>query len=206
MKYQHFKKLRYVIEYPKNYTEGKRYPVVIYLHGAGTRGDSLSLLFENPFFIMLENNPEREYITVAPHCPDNMTWYDYIETLSEFAEIIRDCEFADPNKIYAMGESMGGYGTWQLAMSRPDIISAIVPVCGGGMYWNTERLIGMGVWAFHGAKDGTVLPEESKKMVDSINRFGGNAKLTVYPERDHDAWTDTYNNPEVFKWLLSHSK
>lgn len=99
---------------------------------------------------------------------------------------------------------MGGYGTWQLAMSMPEYFAAIAPICGGGMYWNAGRLINVPVWAFHGALDTTVLPEESKKMVDAVNKKGGQARLTVYPENAHNAWSDTYANPELFAWFLQH--
>ena len=104
-----------------------------------------------------------------------------------------------------MGASMGGYGTWQLAMSLPELFAAIVPICGGGMYWNASRLVNIPIWAFHGGKDTTVFKEESIKMVDAVNKCGGNAKITIYPENGHDAWSDTYKNPEVFHWLLSNT-
>ena len=107
-------------------------------------------------------------------------------------------------RVYLIGNSMGGYGTWQLAMSVPELFAAIVPVCGGGMYWNAGRLQNVPVWAFHGGKDPTVFVEESQKMVDAVNRKGGNAKLTVYPEHKHDSWTDTFSNRAVYDWLLTH--
>ena len=88
----------------------------------------------------------------------------------------------------------------------PEAFAAIVPVCGGGMYWDARRLKETPVWAFHGAQDKTVLPEESLHMVEKVNAFGGNAKLTLYPNNAHDAWTDTYSNPEVYAWLLEHIK
>ena len=113
--------------------------------------------------------------------------------------------FADTGRFYGMGASMGGYGIWQLAMSIPETFAAILPICGGGMYWNAKRLINVGVWAFHGGQDKTVLTEESVKMVEKIKKLGGNAKLTIYPDNAHNAWTDTYSNPEVFQWLLSHT-
>ena len=105
-----------------------------------------------------------------------------------------------------MGASMGGYAVWQLAMSMPEYFAAIVPICGGGMYWNAGRLIHVPVWAFHGAKDATVLLEESVKMVEAVNKKGGNAKLTIYPNTKHDSWTATYSNYEVFQWLLTHRR
>ena len=110
----------------------------------------------------------------------------------------------DRSRVYLMGSSMGGYATWQLAMSMPTAFAAIVPICGGGMYWNAARLVNVPVRAFHGALDHTVLVEESVKMVDAVNKNGGNAKLTVYPNNGHDAWSDTYSNPEVYEWLLGN--
>ena len=105
-----------------------------------------------------------------------------------------------------MGASMGGYTTWQLAMTQPEIFAAIIPICGGGMYWNAGRLKDVPVWAFHGDIDPVVLPRESEIMVKNTNLFGGNARLTVYENTAHDAWRPTFENPEVFEWLLSHSK
>ncbi|MBQ8610841.1 MAG: prolyl oligopeptidase family serine peptidase [Oscillospiraceae bacterium] len=144
-------------------------------------------------------------MTVAPQCSAD-TWFDLWEHLEALAEEIVRLPYADTERIYLMGSSMGGYGTWQLAMSMPTLFAAIVPICGGGMYWNAGRLVNVPVWAFHGGKDPTVYVEESKKMVDAVNRAGGNAKLTVYPENGHDAWSDTYSNEEVFRWLLQQKK
>lgn len=101
---------------------------------------------------------------------------------------------------------MGGYATWQMAMSYPELFAAIIPICGGGMYWNSARLVNMGVWAFHGDSDLVVLKEESKKMVDGIKNNGGKPKLTIYNNCGHNAWTPTFNNQEVWKWLLSQSR
>ena len=119
---------------------------------------------------------------------------------------VRDLPLADRGRIYLMGSSMGGYGAWQLGMSLPEVFAAIVPICGGGMHWNVWRLKNVPVWAFHGGKDTVVLPEESELLVNTLNRRGGNARLTVYPESEHDSWSETYRNKEVFKWLLSHER
>ena len=73
------------------------------------------------------------------------------------------------------------------------------------MYWNASRLVNVPIWAFHGEKDPVVLKEESIKMVNAVNKCGGNARLTIYPENEHNAWSDTYNNHEVFRWLLSNT-
>ena len=103
-----------------------------------------------------------------------------------------------------MGASMGGYGVWQLGMSLADVFAGIVPICGGGLYWDAVKLKNVPVWAFHGELDTLVLPEESKKMVEKVNKAGGNAKLTLLPDVYHDAWMSAFSNQEVYDWLLSN--
>jgi predicted peptidase len=198
-------KLRYVIRYPEGFSENKRYPVIVFLHGAGTRGDDMSRLISHPFFVLTEKHENFPFLCVAPLCTEN-TWFDLWEHLEGLIAQIAQLPFADQSRIYLTGASMGGYAAWQLAMSLPEYFAALVPVCGGGMYWNAKRLVDIPVWAFHGAKDRNVLLEESVKMVEAVNRRGGDAKLTVYPENEHDAWSDTYSNPDVFAWLLQHQK
>ena len=195
-----FETLKYIVRYPKGYIEGEKYPVVIYLHGAGSRGDSIEPSKNSVFMNYTEEYP---FVSIAPQC-DAETWFDVFEQLKRLVMKVVCEKFADEERIYLTGASMGGYGTWQLAISMPEVFAAIVPICGGGMYWDAGRLKNVPVWAFHGEKDTVVFPEESKKMVDAVNRCKGNAKLTVFPENAHDAWTDTYSNPEVFEWLLAH--
>ena len=200
-----FENMTYLLRFPKDFDENKKYPVILFLHGAGSRGNDTTALEVNPFFEITSKYEDFPFVVYAPLCSEN-TWFDMFETLERFAQKISDEKFADKKKIYAMGPSMGGYGTWQIAMSLPDTFAAIVPVCGGGMYWNAGRLKNTPVWAFHGGKDGCVKCEESVKMVDAVNKCEGDARLTIYPENAHDAWSDTYKNYEVFKWLLSHEK
>lgn len=198
-----YKELQYVVRYPDNYIEGNKYPVIILLHGAGGRGDDINVTIENPYFQISEKIENFPFISVAPLCCKN-TWFDLFEQLKSFALMIAMEHYSDNERIYLMGASMGGYGTWQLAMSMPEVFAAIAPICGGGMYWNAGRLVNVPVWAFHGKKDNVVLVRESEKMVEAVNNCGGNAKLTVYPDNEHNAWSDTYGNEEVYSWLLSH--
>ena len=196
-------KLRYLITFPEGFSDEKRYPIILFLHGAGSRGSDIRNLISNPFFKLTEKHERFPFVCIAPLCSEN-TWFDLWEHLEKLVVEIAGLPFADQNRIYLMGASMGGYATWQLAMSMPRYFAAIVPICGGGMYWNAARLVNVPVWAFHGAKDAVVLLEESVKMVEAVKRSGGKAKLTVYPENGHDAWSDTYSDPNVFLWLLQH--
>lgn len=183
----------------------KKHPAIILLHGAGSRGNNLSVLLGGAHFRYRASVEDFPFVTVAPLCSEN-TWFDMMHQLKALVHHVAALPFADENRIYLMGASMGGYGVWQLAMSIPEQFAAIVPICGGGMYWNAARLKHVPIWAFHGAKDKTVLVEESQKMVDKVNACGGSARLTVYPNNSHDAWTDTYTNPQLYEWLLTHTR
>ncbi len=200
-----FEGMQYVVAYPDSYNKDKKYPLLIYMHGAGTRGTNTELLVKSVFLAGYESQPEHPFLVVMPLCHQN-TWFDLFETLKGFMERLRRRPDVDDRRVYLTGASMGGYATWQLAMSMPEVFAAIVPVCGGGMYWNVARLEKVPVWAFHGGKDQTVLPRESEILVERLKQKGGNAKLTIYPENGHNAWTDTYYNSEVYGWLLSHQK
>ena len=196
-------KLTYLVKYPEGFSKDGKYPILIYLHGAGSRGKTTETLRNNPFFQLTAKLEGFPFVCVVPLCSEN-TWFDLFEHLQDLVKEVAKLPYANEKKIYLTGVSMGGYGTWQLAMSIPEYFAAIVPICGGGMYWNTGRLANVPVWAFHGGVDGCVLPRESEKLVEAVNKAGGNAKLTIYPEAGHDSWTPTYTNPEVFAWLLEH--
>lgn len=197
-------KINYIISFPENFKPNKKYPIILFLHGAGSRGKDMNAVITNPYFTITNSTHKNfPFVTVAPQCCEN-TWFDLWENLKKLVLEIHKLPFADTEQIYLIGASMGGYATWQLAMSMPEYFAAIVPICGGGMYWNAGRLINTPIWAFHGAKDTTVLCAESEKMVNKVNSLGGNAKLTIYPENAHDAWSDTYKNPDVFNWFLEH--
>ena len=177
----------------------------MFLHGAGTRWTSLETLEGNAISRYAQANADFPFVVVMPLCTEE-TWFDLWQQLKDLVALLQNTPWVDASRLYLSGNSMGGYGTWQLAISVPDAFAAMIPVCGGGMYWDAGRLKKIPVWAFHGALDTTVLPEESQKMVDAVNKRGGNAKLTIYPNNTHDAWTDTYSNPEVYAWLLQHRK
>lgn len=196
-----FDEIKYIIRYPDDYAVGEKYPIILFLHGAGSRGNDIDVLKGNPYFALTEKHKDFPFITIAPQCNQD-TWFDLMNVLQKLAAEIVNFEFADRERLYVVGASMGGYATWQLAMSMPETFAAIIPICGGGMYWNAVRLKGTPAWAFHGDSDSVVCTEESVKMVEKVNATGGCAKLTIYENTDHDSWSETYSNYEVFKWML----
>lgn len=198
-----YKKLKYYISYPDAYREGDIYPVIFHTHGAGGRGDDLKKMNIDA---IIKNNPEIEkFIIVAPQCYAN-TWFEIFEQLIEFCEYVYAQPFTDRTRFYGSGISMGGYGCYQLMMSRPKLFAAGLVNCGGGMYWNIARLKTVPVRAFHGAQDKTVLPRESERMIERLKEVGGDGELFIFPECAHNCWDTAYANGENFLWLLTHTK
>ena len=198
-----YKKLKYIISYPDTYENGEKYPVIFHTHGAGSRGTDLKTLNID---VPICNNPSAEdFIIVSPQCYVD-TWFEIFEQLIEFCEYIYEQPFTDKTRFYSSGISMGGYTAYQLMMSRPKLFTAGIVCCGGGMYWNASRLKDIPLRIFHGEQDKTVLACESKNMAEHINANGGSAKLTLYPECDHNCWDKVYTNKGNFDWLLSQCK
>lgn len=191
-----------LVRYPEGFDSSRKYPAIVMLHGAGTRGRDPAPLVNNPFFQEVNRLEEFPFLVFAPLC-DDISWYDRLPQLKALVQLASASSLVEEDRLYLMGASMGGYAAWQLAMSIPDYFAAIVPICGGGIYAFADRLKNVPAWAFHGQKDRVVYPEESVRMVEAVNSAGGSAKLTIYPENEHNAWSDTYSNPAVYRWLLS---
>lgn len=202
-KYEKPVKLNYLIYLPKDYEQKEKHPLMLFLHGAGERGDNLDLVKVHGPAKLVEQGKDFPFIIVSPQCPVNKRW--------EPADLIALLDFiisnykVDENRIYVTGLSMGGNGTWKLAAEIPDRLAAIIPICGWGDPFAAMMMGKLPVWVFHGAKDVVVPISSSEEMVETIKRAGGNVKFTVYPEANHDSWTETYNNPEIYEWLLSQS-
>lgn len=125
-----------------------------------------------------------------------------METLDLLLEDVCARYAVDLDRIYVTGLSMGGFGTWSLALEFPNRFAAIVPIAGGGTSWMARRVRHLSVWAFHGAKDATVPLSAGQQMVDALKNAGGTPTFTVYPDAGHDSWTRTYDNPDLYAWLL----
>jgi len=200
-----FGNLRYILAAHRDcMTETEKHPVLLYLHGAGSRGRNLQILHTASAVVNAEKL-NRKLRIYAPQCHAD-TWFSLFEQLLAFTEFVYSHPNTDQKRFYLSGVSMGGYAAWQLAMSRPELFAALTPICGGGMYWNAVRLKTIPVWAFHGALDTSVSVMESINMVNAVNRIGGNARLTIYPDAAHNAWDPAYSSPEYWDWLLAQNK
>lgn len=192
----------YLLYLPPGYGNDpkKRWPLVLFLHGAGERGDNLDLVESHGPLKLVAQGQEFPFIIVAPQCPTDSWWQP--ELLAALLDEVEDKHRVDADRIYVTGLSMGGYGTWALALTYPHRFAAIVPICGGGHWWTTPRIRHLPVWVFHGTKDDIVPLKRSKEMVDALKEAGGNVKFTRYPGVGHDSWTATYANPKLYTWLL----
>jgi len=206
-------RLNYLLYLPQDYDShsNKRWPLILFLHGAGERGDDLEQVKTHGIPKIVEEVDDFPFITVSPQCPEDSLWSDHFEVLDALLKEIEENYRVDPGRIYLTGLSLGGYGSWHFATLYPKRFAAVVPICGGGMpmYGFPDRvsvLKDVPLWVFHGAKDETVPLEESQKLVDVLKRSGGNVRFTVYPDAEHDSWTRTYENPELYEWLLKQKR
>ncbi len=192
---------------PKDFDENKKYPLVFFLHGAGERGDDLELACKYGYMQHVrESGKEYPFIIVSPQCPAGKYWGCYTESLLAFLDYICETLPIDRERIYLTGLSMGGTGTWMLAMAAPERFAAIAPICGTGIYWNTKILVDTPIMMYHGDCDETVPIQESISMLKSVNKRGGNAQLKICYGVGHGAWKIAYDGDELADWLLSHKK
>lgn len=208
-------KLNYLLFLPKGYdAKGeKRWPLMLFLHGAGERGTNIWKVATHGPPKNVATNPDFPFILVSPQCPEHQIWSKAV-LLGLLDDIIANYA-VDTNRVYLTGLSMGGYGTWDFGLTYPERFAAIVPVCGGGelitvMLLGKEKgpaLKNLGVWAFHGGMDVVVPLSESERMVKALKAAGvHDVKLTIHPKAGHDSWTKTYQDLELYEWLLKHER
>jgi predicted peptidase len=185
-----------------------RVPLVLFLHGAGERGHDVDAVRRHGLPKVLETrNPFAEpVVVVAPQCPPDSWWTLELDALEALLDHALATEAIDPDRVYLTGLSMGGHGSWHLAQKCPERFAALVPICGGGHTPLAPRLARLPIWAFHGAHDEVVPLSESQTMVDAVNRAGGKARLTVYDDLGHNAWSRAYDTPALYSWLLEQRR
>lgn len=202
-------RLRYLQYQPKNFNRvrAKKYPLVIFLHGAGERGSDIEKVKIHGIPMLMEAGglpgQDGEFVAVSPQCPEDKTWSIMDDELDIFLQAFINHPRIDTRRIYVTGLSMGGYGTWRLALRHPHVFAAIAPLCGGVEADDRLRSIKhLPVWVFHGAKDTMVPLDESANAVAILNEYEAPVKFTLYPALEHNVWTAAYNNPLFYQWLF----
>lgn len=182
----------------------KKWPLLLFLHGAGERGSDLELVKVHGPPKLVAADRKFPFVVVSPQCPRGVPWSP--PALEALIGGIQRKYRIDDSRIYLTGLSMGGHATWQLAARHPDRYAAIIPVCGRGDPSEAPRLRDLPVWAFHGALDDVVPLSGSRNMIDAIKAAGGNPRFTIYPAAGHDSWTETYSNDEIYSWLMQQRR
>ena len=194
----------YLLFLPKDYPQSKqRWPVMLFLHGAGEAGTNLDKVKVLGPPKIVESRADFPFILVSPQSPVRFWNADTLNALLD--EVIRKYR-VDKDRVYLTGASMGGSGTWALAAAHPEKFAAIVPMCGSGNPADARKLARLPIWVFQGAKDPVVRLESAREMVEAIKAAGGNVKFTVYPDAGHDVWTRSYDNPELYEWMLEQKR
>ena len=205
-----------------DYALSSKYPLVIFLHGSGERGDDneAQLKWGVQHFASDEVMKSSKPIVIAPQCPQNMSWSNFSdeplslndepsEPMKLLIELISEMLAnypVDENRIYITGLSMGGFGTFDAITRYPDLFAAAVPVCGGGDISKAATFSQVPLWIFHGALDEAVDPAYSFKMVEALNDVGANPGLTIYPETGHFSWIAAYSDEMMMEWLFRQRK
>lgn len=209
---------------PSDYSPDKSYPLVLFLHGAGERGQDNRSQLKHVAGVFAQDDIRAKYpcFVLAPQCPANQLWCNTpwnVDTVVQPAEpsdsmkhimLLLDelqKEYSiDGNRLYIMGLSMGGFGTWDAITRYPGKFAAAVPMCGGGDVRKAGVLAKMPLWNFHGARDGAVKVKLSHDMIAAIQQAGGQPRYTEYPDVGHNCWTPAMQEPELLTWLFSQSR
>jgi predicted peptidase len=219
-------RFKYRLMLPEKIEQGKTYPVVLFLHGAGERGsDNEKQLFYFPTW-MAEPAMRAKYpcFVIAPQCRDNQKWVDVDWSQPASAKLPREPSDqmrvamsaldrvlagypVDKNRIYLTGLSMGGYGSWDLAMRRPKFFAAVAPVCGGGDESQAALLLGTPIYAYHGDADGAVPVERTRRMIEALKEGGAKPKYKELPGVGHNSWTAAYRDSDgVVPWMFEQDR
>ena len=200
------KPTRYLVDLPKDYDKdkAKKWPLVLFLHGSGERGDDLNVLRRHGPPKLVAQGQNFPFILVSPQTPkDYLLATQLVEVLDEVGAKYR----VDTDRVYVTGLSMGGNGTWFLALEFPERFAAIAPIAAGGDPGGAARLKNLPTWYFVGAKDDTFDPQRADDMVAAMKEAGVPFKFTRYPNAGHaETWEKAYADPELYQWLLGQKR
>ncbi len=199
---------KYLLYLPETYGKDKqKLPLILFLHGSGERGNNPNIIanFGPPKVALKQKG--FPFIVLAPQCPPGKWWTDVDVTemtLALLDQVSKDY-LVDTKRIYLTGMSMGGFGAWDLAQKYPSRWAAMAVLCAGGNPYLQDRVRNIPTKVFHGAQDKNVPMGFAQQMVGTLKQAGGQVDLKIYPDKAHDVWTVTYNDPKLYEWFLSHS-
>ncbi|OWR32709.1 hypothetical protein CDO73_03665 [Saccharibacillus sp. O23] len=200
-------RMNYLLYLPPGYQaeSDKKWPLILYLHGAGGSGTMLDAVRKEGLPARMESGAGLPFVVVAPQCPLGVFWNTREDEVLAILDEVADNRNIDPSRVYLTGFSMGAYGVWQMASHHSYRFAAIAPVSGGGDPAYARRLRDMPAWIFHGKEDRVIRVSESEKIAEAMREAGAEVELTIYPEAGHDCWKKVYANDALYRWFLEHS-
>jgi len=206
----------YAVYVPPDYAPDRPWPVILFLHGSGERGNDGFLQTEVGIGTAIRRNHRLvPAIVVLPQCRPNEDWTGPMAQMALRCVEQTSREYRlDGDRVYLTGLSLGGQGVWHIAASLPDRFAAIVPICGFAEYGPdtgvadriAARLAHVPVWCFHGETDDRVPVAKAREMIAALRKTGGEPRYTEYKGADHSIWDRTYSDPELWKWLLAQRR
>lgn len=197
----------YLLYVPLGYkdNDSKKWPLILYLHGAGGSGTQPDQIRREGLPAHLETQHDFPFIVAAPQCPLGVFWNTREDELVAILDELTEHRNIDPDRVYLTGYSMGAYGVWQLAAHHRERFAAIAPVSGGGDPAYARKLGDMPTWIFHGLDDQVIRSSESEKIAEAMRAAGAEVELTLYPGMGHDCWKKVYANEGLYRWFLEHT-
>ena len=203
---------------PENYNPQQKYPLVLFLHGAGERGsdNKAQLVHGSKMFTNPVNREKYPAIVLFPQCPSNSFWsYERrsgsgnspLQAVKELLDQYIAKKTVDTDRIYVMGLSMGGYGTFEMVCRFPDVFAAAVPICGGVDPERLKTTAGKVKFRiYHGDNDNVVSVENSRKAYRALKNYGADVEYFEFPGCNHDSWNPAFNKPDFFSWVFEQKK
>lgn len=196
--------ISYLLYVPENYDADTPMPLMMFLHGAGERGDNIDLVKKWGPPKIAESDKDFPFILVSPQCPSETFWNP--DEMAHLVDMLSDELAVDKERMYITGLSMGGYGTWSILAEHPNLFAAAIPICGGGRPETAKEFAHVPVWAFHGDADRVVPPEQSRRVVEALKELDAPIRYTEYEGVGHNSWSETYANEEIYSWLLEQRR
>ncbi|MBN1347398.1 MAG: prolyl oligopeptidase family serine peptidase [Phycisphaerae bacterium] len=197
---------KYVVFIPHGYTPKKKWPCILFLHGAGERGeDNEAQVRVGIAAAIRRQETDFGFIVILPQCPEEPGWWtgesEKAYALAALTKTRRGYS-VDSKRIYLTGLSMGGYGTWTMALEHPKLWAAIVPICGKGDPEQAGKIANLPCWCFHGDQDDAVTVQHSRDMIEALKQAGGSPRYTEYKGVGHNSWDRAYDTEELYTWML----
>jgi len=215
----HGQSMPYRLFVPESYDKQKKYPLVLYLHGGGGRGDDNRKQIEggNGYLVDLlvsrSNQAKNPSIVLVPQSPgegwvsfDSITPTSYLSLVLDLIKDLESSYSTDVNRRYVLGQSMGGFGTFAIITMQPNMFAAAASLCGGGDESKAAQIANIPIWAFHGELDQAVSVERSRNMIAALTKAGGKPKYTEYKGEGHMIWTRVVTEPELLPWMFSQKR